>query len=74
MIFPGVFLESGYVRRHLLNKERFHIWVLPEDLWMQMNEEQLGLMWKYLSATPPARIMQVFLDEVLQTKPFQVIG
>ena len=37
-----------------------------------MNEEQLGLMCKYLSATPPDRIMRVILETFLQTKPDQV--
>ena len=34
----GVVLPSGYVRRHLLSKEIFHLWYFPEDIWMQMNE------------------------------------
>ena len=41
-----VMLPSGYVRRNILNKYRFHLWYFPEDLWMQMNEYQLGLLWR----------------------------
>ena len=74
VIAPNVLSESGYVRHHLLNKERFHLLKCPEDLWMQMNEEQLGSMWRYLSETPPARILQVILEAVLHTGPNQAIG
>ena len=39
VIAPNVLLASGYVRQNLLNKERFHLWDCPEDIWMQTNEE-----------------------------------
>ena len=65
VIAPNVFLSPGYVRRHLLNKERFHLCYLQADPWMHINEEQLGLMWRYLSETSPARILQVVLEAVL---------
>ena len=38
LIAPDVLLAPGYVRRNLLNKERFHLWECPKDLWMQMND------------------------------------
>ena len=39
-----------------------------------MNQEQLGVMLRYLSVMPPTRILQVILETVLQAKPDQVIG
>ena len=38
-----------------------------------MNEEQLGYMWRDLSATPRDRILQVILEAVLQAKPDQAL-
>ena len=35
-------LPSGCVMWNILNKYRSHLWYFPEDLWMQMNEDQLG--------------------------------
>ena len=61
MIAPDVLSPSGYARRHILNIERFHLWDFPEELWMQIDEEHLGSTWIYLSATPPARILQEIL-------------
>ena len=61
VIDPNILLDSGYVIRHLLNKEIFNMWELPSDPWVYMNEEQLGLMWREFSETPPARILQVIL-------------
>ena len=58
----------------LLNKDRFHLWDCPTDLWVQMNKEQLGSMWRNLSATPLARILWVISEAVLQAKPDQAIG
>ena len=40
-----VMLPSGYLRRNILNKYIFHLWYLPEDLWMKMNEDDLGSLW-----------------------------
>ena len=37
-----------------------------------MNEEQFGTMWINFSATPPARILQVILEAVLQDQPDRV--
>ena len=74
MIKPNVSLESGYVRRHLLNKERFNLWECPEELWMRIDEEYLGSMWRDLSATPPARILQAILKAFLQAKTKHAIG
>ena len=74
VIAPNVLSALGYVRLHIMNKERFHLWYCLEDLWMQMNEEQLGSMWRDFSDTPPARILQVILDAVLQAKPYKSIG
>ena len=37
-----VMSPSGYLRRSLLNKERFQLWDFPKYLCMQMNKEQLG--------------------------------
>ena len=71
VIAPDIMSASGYVRRNILNKERFHLLDFPEDLCMNMNEEQFGLMWRYLSATPPARILHVILKEVLKSQPYQ---
>ena len=34
VIAPDVLLVSGYVRRHILNKESFHLWDCPTDLCM----------------------------------------
>ena len=45
VIALDVMSPSGYVRHNLLNKDRFHLWYFPEDLWMQMNKDQLGLLW-----------------------------
>ena len=39
-----------------------------------MNEEQLGSMWRDLSATPSARILQVILEAVLQDPLNQALG
>ena len=36
-----------------------------------MNKEQLGSMWREFSATPPARILKLILEAVLQAKPDQ---
>ena len=33
-----------------------------------MNEEQLVSMWRYLSETPPVRILQVILEAFLQAQ------
>ena len=71
VIAHDVLLASGYVIRHLLNKERFHLWDCRSDLWLNMNEEPLGSMWRDLSETPPARILQVILEAVLKSKPNQ---
>ena len=32
VIAPDVMSESGYVRRHILNNGRFHLWDCPTDL------------------------------------------
>ena len=39
VIAPYVMSALGYARQNLLNKERFHLWDCPEDIWMQTNEE-----------------------------------
>ena len=39
-----------------------------------MNEEKLGYMERDLSATPPASILQVILEAVIQAKTDQDIG
>lgn len=39
---------------------------------MHMNEDQLGSMWRYLSTTSHARILQLTLEEVLQDQPDRV--
>ena len=46
VIALGVILPSGCVRQNILNKYRFHLWYFPEDLWMRMNEDQLGSLWR----------------------------
>ena len=46
VITPDVLLASGYARCHIMNKERFHLWYFLEDIWMNMEEEQLGSMWR----------------------------
>ena len=71
MIAPDGMLESGYVRRHLLNKERFDLLYCPEDLWVQIHEEQLVSMWINLSATPPTRILQVIIEAVILAEYYQ---
>ena len=38
VIGPDVLSESGHVRRHLMNKERFHLWECPTDLCIKMKE------------------------------------
>ena len=73
VIAPDVLLALGYVRRHILNKDRFHLRDCLVYLWMQMNEEQLGLIWIDLSLTTPVRIFQVVLESVLQAKPNQAL-
>ena len=52
----------GYVRRTLLNKERFHLWDFPADLWGRMNEDQLISIWSDLPLTLMGRIFQQALD------------
>ena len=37
---------SGYLRRYLLNKERLQLWYFPEDIWVHINKERLGLLWR----------------------------
>ena len=51
VIAIDVMFSSVYVRRNILNKYRFHLWYFPEDLWMKMNEDQLGSLYgdNYLS-------------------------
>ena len=46
VISSNILSASGYVRIHLMNKERFHLWDFPADLWMKINKEQLGSMWR----------------------------
>ena len=62
--------SSVYVKRHILNKDIFHLWDCPEDPWMQMNEEKLGLLWRDLLSSPPGRILQVFFEAVLNSKSY----
>ena len=38
VIAPNVLSASGYVRRNVLNKERFHLLDCTSDLWMQIND------------------------------------
>ena len=45
VIALDVMSPSEYVRRRLFNKDRFHLWDFPEDLWMQINNDQLGFLW-----------------------------
>ena len=42
------------------------MWYCLSELWMWMNEEQFGSMWRDSSVTPPAMILQVILEAVLQ--------
>ena len=46
VIALDVMSQSGYVRRSLLEKERFHLCYLPEDLWMHTKKDQLGSLWR----------------------------
>ena len=41
---------------------------------MHMNDKKLWSMWRDLSATPPARILRVILEAVLQTGTNKAIG
>ena len=38
VIPQNILSASGYVRRHLMNKERFHLWDFLSDICMQINE------------------------------------
>ena len=69
-----VMLTSGYVRRCILNKYNFHLWYFLEDLWMQMNEEQLGLLWRELSSSTPGRTLQAILEEFPKSKSESGLG
>ena len=57
-----------------MNKDSFQLWDCSEDLCMQINQEQLGSMWIYLSATPPTKILQVILESFLQAQPNLSLG
>ena len=46
LIALDVMSPSGYVRRHLLNKYIFHLWYFQEYLWMHINKDQLGSLWR----------------------------
>ena len=46
IITPDVISPTGYVRRLILLKGRFHLWNYPQELWGRMNEDQLGALWK----------------------------
>ena len=66
-ITKDVMSPSGYVRRLLLNKEIFKLWYFPGDLWIHMNKEQLGLIWRSLSLCSPGRTLQV-IEAVIKSK------
>ena len=68
VINPYVIFPSVYVRRCLLNKETFHLWDYPANIWIHMNKENLGLLWEDLSSYHPGRILQVILEAVLKSK------
>ena len=68
VIALDVMLSSGYVRRHLLNKEIFQLWYFPEDICMQINKEQLGFLWRYFYSSPPGRTLQVILEAIIKSK------
>ena len=57
VIAPNVMSVSGYVSQNIMNKERFHLWDCPEDLWMKINKEHMVSMCIYLSATPPSGVL-----------------
>ena len=74
VIALDVMLPSGYVRRNILIKYIFHLWYLPEDLWMKMNKYQLGLLWRSLSSSPRGITLQVILEVVLKSKSYSGLG
>ena len=74
VITPYVMLLSGYVRKRLLSKWIFHLWDCPEDLWMQSNEDKLGLLWRDLSSSPLGRTLKVILEAALNYKPENGLG
>ena len=57
-----------------MNKEIFHLWDCLTDIWMQICEDQLGLLCVYLSSYPPGRTFQVILEAVLKSKSGYVLG
>ena len=66
VITSDVMSPSGYLRRRLLKKEIFRLWDCLEDIWMQINEAKLGLMWRELFSSPKGRTLQVILEELIK--------
>ena len=48
VIDPDMITPSGNMRRHIIKKEKFHLWDCPSELYMKMNKEQVGYLWKDL--------------------------
>ena len=57
-----------------MNKEIFNLWDCLEYLWFQMNEEQLGLMWRDLYSSTPSRTLQVILEAFFESKSENGLG
>ena len=56
----------GYVRRPLLIKKRLYWWDYPQELWGSMNSDQLGGLWKEISAQPFDIILEVAARSALK--------
>ena len=68
LIALDIMSSSGYVRWCLLNKYIFHLWGCLADMWMQMNKDQVGSMWRYLYSYNPGIIFQVVLESIIKSK------
>ena len=65
LITPDVMSPTGYVRRPLLFKVRFHLWDYPQDFQGRVNEIQLGLLWVYVSRMPLVSILEASLEDMV---------
>ena len=67
-MFPEVMSPTGFMRRRLLFKEKYHLWDCQAELWQHINEHQLRSMWRDGVKSSPERILQMALYGALQSK------
>ena len=46
VIAPDVFPTTGYVRQPILITYNLHLWDYPQELWVRINQDQSGGLWK----------------------------